>query len=122
VPAGIAAGETEVRVRNIDGKESGPVPFTMLPALEPFVRGDGNSSGGVDISDALRILLHLFGGAPTTCEDAADADDSGTVNVTDALYLLEFLFQSGPALPAPYPTSGTDPTRDDALDCAQGPS
>lgn len=120
VPAGIAAGDTEVRVRNIDAQESEPFPFTMLPALEPFIRGDANSSGLVDLSDALKILLYLFGGVPITCEDAADADDSGLIDVTDALYVLGFLFQNGPAPPAPYPASGTDPTRGDSLDCVRG--
>ncbi|MBI4605310.1 MAG: hypothetical protein HY721_25380, partial [Planctomycetes bacterium] len=47
-----------------------------------FVRGDANSDGVVDLSDAVFTLLHLFGGgrAPA-CEDALDAGDSGRVGI-----------------------------------------
>ena len=80
-----------------------------------FVRGDSDGSGRLGISDAIRILQHLFdGNADVRIDpyDAADADDDGRVNLTDALRILRFLFQSGPAPAAPFPGPGIDPTQD----------
>ncbi|HLU48427.1 MAG TPA: hypothetical protein VK116_10095, partial [Planctomycetota bacterium] len=43
------------------------------PALRPFVRGDVEENGSINISDAVRILEHLFlGGNEPACLDAAD--------------------------------------------------
>jgi IPT/TIG domain-containing protein len=82
-----------------------------------FIRGDANSDGVVDISDAVTILAYLFtGGDKPTCIDAVDADDSGLLDITDAIYLLGFLFMGGPAPPAPYPLPGKDTTKD-VYDC-----
>jgi hypothetical protein len=71
---------------------------------ESFRRGDVDQDGGVRITDAIGILLHLFAGAgPLACADAADIGDDGTVNLTDAVALLLYLFQGGarPASPGP---------------------
>ena len=82
-----------------------------------FRRGDGNADGKVDISDPIRVLLHLFvDGAPLACQKSADADDSGAVDLADAVYGLDHLFTSGSAPPAPGPACGVDPT-DDELGC-----
>jgi len=85
----------------------------------PFLRGDANSDGSVDLSDAVTILFYLFGGlGQTACADALDADDSGSLDLTDAIRILTFIFLEGKALPAPSPAEcGLDPT-DDALTCA----
>jgi len=71
-----------------------------------FLRGDANADGGVDLSDAVALLLHLFGGRALECLAAADADGGGSLAITDAVRLLDLLFRSGPALPAPYPACG----------------
>jgi hypothetical protein len=84
------------------------------------VRGDANASGVVDVSDGLRILFYLFDGAPVSCVDALDANDSGAVDLSDALRVLAYIFQGGPQPSAPFPSSGSDPSRDDPLDCAVG--
>lgn len=100
--------------------------FTVYPALShgkvvveggsgtrTFVRGDADGTSGVNLSDAVFILNHLFrGGTQPQCMDAADADDDGAVRLTDAVYILEHLFRSGPNPPPPYPEPGTDPTPD----------
>lgn len=85
----------------------------------PFVRGDANTDGTIDIADALAVLNSLFGAIiPVTCRSAADANDDGTVNIADAVYLLSHLF-AGTAPPvAPFPDCGRDPT-DDALECEE---
>jgi hypothetical protein len=81
-----------------------------------FVRGDANGDGGVDIADAVKILLALFAGSAADCRDALDADDSGGAEITDAVHLLEYLFLKGPAPAAPFPAAGEDAT-EDGLDC-----
>jgi len=91
--------------------ESGTVRAARSEA--PFLRGDTNSDGRVDLSDAVMTLGHLFLGLPApVCLDAADADDDAVVNVTDAIYTLLYLFSGGPPPPPPHPAPGLDPTVD----------
>lgn len=89
----------------------------------PFLRGDSNADGGVDISDAITSLNYLFrGGVFPSCVAALDANDDGGVDIADAIYLLGWLFRGGPAPPAPGPGAGctTDPTPD-TLGCESYP-
>ncbi len=86
---------------------------------EPFVRGDVDATSDVEITDAIRILTHLFqfaGVVLVECEDHGDADDNGQLQITDAIYLLRYLFQSGPEPRPPFPMAGLDETGD-AFDC-----
>ncbi|MBI4601728.1 MAG: lamin tail domain-containing protein [Planctomycetes bacterium] len=119
VPSGLPEGPTTVKVRNIDGQESSAVAFTVTPPPPEFVRGDGNLDGIVDLSDGVKVLLHLFGGLPGPCADALDADDSGTVDLTDALRVLNYLFKQGSAPASPFPARGRDATAD-SLGCERG--
>ena len=86
-----------------------------LPGI-PFVRGDTNADGGVDIADAVCTLEFLFGrpGAPCKglvleCRDAADANDDGGVDIADAVSILGHLFGGTGELPAPAAACGEDP-------------
>lgn len=108
VPSG--TGTVSVTVRNLDGKVSNGLPFTYGVAPPAFVRGDANGDSLVDLSDAVRILLHLFAGLPTDCQDALDTDDNEALNATDAVRVLDFLFRGGGAPPAPFPANGVDPS------------
>ena len=84
---------------------------------QEFVRGDGNSDGKVDVSDAVFVLSYLLlGGEGPQCQKAADVNDSAKTDITDAIYLLAHLFLGGSAPPLPYPARGKDPTTD-ALTC-----
>jgi hypothetical protein len=88
-----------------------------IPPRVPFVRGDTNHDGAVDITDAISTLGFLFlGQRAPACEDAADADDRGTLEITDAVYILNFLFSGGPEPAPPHDAAGEDPT-EDALGC-----
>jgi hypothetical protein len=79
-------------------------------------RGDSDSNGAVNITDAVRILNVLFLGIGIiTCDDAADSDDNGAVNITDAVRILNVLFLGIGVIPPPT-ECGPDPT-DDALGC-----
>ncbi|MBN1443499.1 MAG: hypothetical protein JXA90_12385, partial [Planctomycetes bacterium] len=67
------------------------------------LRGDANSDGSQDISDAIYILSCLFLGGPCpTSACAADSNNDGSRDISDAVFLLSFLFLGGPA-PAPCP-------------------
>jgi hypothetical protein len=68
----------------------------------PFLRGDPNADGAVDISDAIGILSRLFlGAAHPGCEEAADVNADGKHDPSDAIALLAYLFQDG--APPPFP-------------------
>ncbi len=76
--------------------------------------GDANQDTRVDISDAVALLLHLFGRRPDLppCDDGKagnlgnvgvlDSNGDNEVNVSDAVWLLAYMYQGG----AP-PTRGT---------------
>jgi hypothetical protein len=87
----------------------------------PFIRGDVNADGRVDIADPIRILSVLFvGGADLECKDSADADDDGTITIADAMVLIGFDFLGGPGPLQPFPSCGVDPTPD-GLRCESSP-
>ncbi len=93
-----------------------PVVADLL-AAPPFLRGDGNGDGTVNLSDAVAILGRLFLGQEAPgCMDAADANDDGAVNLSDPVAVLNSLFRGTGPLPEPSTERGHDPTPDD-LDC-----
>jgi hypothetical protein len=72
-----------------------------------FVRGDADSNGRIELTDAIRILGFLFlGGAnpAPACFDSADSDDNGRLELTDAVRILGFLFLGGTNPPPAPPT------------------
>lgn len=100
-------------------REANVIHRLFLAALGgQFLRGDVDSSGQIEMVDAVRIAEYLFveGEAPS-CPDAADANDDGFIDVSDPVKLLYFLYLGGEPPPAPHPVEGTDPTFLDPLDC-----
>jgi hypothetical protein len=87
-----------------------------------FRRGDADSNGLVEITDAVLVLNYMFlGGKAPDCLDAADTDDSGVLDITDPVSSLQYQFLGGVAPPSPGPTvCGPDPTVDDPFDCVTG--
>jgi glycerophosphoryl diester phosphodiesterase len=82
----------------------------------PFVRGDPNEDGVVDISDPVFILFFLFAGhVQPGCVRGADANGDDLVDLSDSVHLLTYLFLDGPGPEAPFPGCGVDETS--ALDC-----
>jgi hypothetical protein len=70
-----------------------------------FHRGDPNSSGTIDISDAIAIFGFLFLGDTTpTCKESADSNNDGTIDISDGILLLSWLFLSAAEPVAPGPT------------------
>lgn len=89
------------------------------PAGTPFIRGDTNNSGNVDLSDGVSVFNDLFLGQPAAspCRDSLDANDDGNTDLSDGVYILNFLFQGGPPMPEPFPEAGLDPTPDGLPEC-----
>lgn len=85
----------------------------------PFIRGDANHDGKVDISDSIFINGYLGKTGPTPkCLDAADTNDNGKIDKADATYITNYLFLGGAKPKAPFPQAGIDLTND-TLTCGQ---
>ncbi len=109
-------GEEDLLVYDKDGIYIYYNPLGSMVFGYPFVRGDANLDGAVDLADAIFILQRLFADGPAlACQDAGDANDDEAVNIADGIYILQNLFASGPPLPPPR-QCGVDPDGD-ALDC-----
>jgi 2',3'-cyclic-nucleotide 2'-phosphodiesterase/3'-nucleotidase/5'-nucleotidase len=69
----------------------------------PFVRGDSNRDGQLDISDAVQVLVFLFQGSPHACHPALDFNGDSTVDLSDVISSLDFVFTgfTPPAQPFP---------------------
>ncbi len=81
------------------------------PAAALFRRGDADSSGKIDLTDAVFVLSYLFlGGNGPACMDAADADSSAKIDLTDAVFTLSWLFLGGKDMGTPGPVCGTVPS------------
>ncbi len=98
--------------------DMGAYEFGQCPVTAPsFLRGDANSDGKLDISDAVYTLSFLFARGPVSkCRDSADSNDDGSIDIADAIATLGHLFGGGSPLPAPFKVCGIDPTID-ALSC-----
>jgi len=138
---------TILDVKGVAKKPSGtPAPVTTATVTitegpVPFLRGDTNQSGRLDITDAILILDYLFqgsqlpAGAPTrdncavamnvdgsTSEGTADVEDERDINATDAIVLLRYIFPiaaNPPAPAAPYPACGASENEiDEGITCS----
>ena len=92
--------------------------LNVLPPT-PFIRGDVNSDGLVNLPDAIRSLNYLYrGGESPKCLDSADANDDGRIDITDAIYILGYLFRGDPQrLAEPSRIAGIDNTIDELITC-----
>ena len=81
------------------------------PPVDPvFRRADANADGGIDLSDAVFTLNHLFlGGREPPCRDAANANGDPNLDISDAVYTLTYLFLGGREPPAPFEGCGESP-------------
>jgi hypothetical protein len=114
----MAPGSEEAGKEEAEEGKGGPEANQLLAASPCFIRGDADSNGAVNVTDAVFLLQFLFQGGPTPgCLDAADSDDvNEKVDLTDGVNILNFLFRGFGAIPAPYPSCGLDPTAD-AIGC-----
>jgi hypothetical protein len=65
----------------------------------PFVNGDVNFDGILNVSDVVYLINFVFAGGPYPVPWAAgvNIDPSPTVNISDAVYLINYIFAGGPA-------------------------
>ena len=86
------------------------IAITEILDLGPYVRGDANADGKVDIGDPIWTINELFRDGPETgCQLAADANGDGAVDLADAMYAIAFSFQGGPSPSAPFPGCDVTP-------------
>jgi hypothetical protein len=131
VEAGNAVGQV-IRVARLGTPEEFPGQFFLSlaevevfegeaipPGVGPFLRGDFNLDGNIDISDAISSLNWQFlGGADPGCEAGADSNHDGNLDISDPTFGLNFLFLGGIEPPAPFPECGrSDAASDVALGC-----
>ena len=103
---GITANSATVRGEQwpVTCYQSADVLFARPPGPPParFFRGDANSDGNLDLSDALWIAGFLFLGGPAPfCPESADTNDDSALDLSDAVSILQSLFVTGLPLPPP---------------------
>ncbi|MFH1891637.1 MAG: M28 family peptidase [Candidatus Zixiibacteriota bacterium] len=80
--------------------EAGLDGFSVLSfecSSQQWVCGDADSSGEVDIDDAVFLIAYIFAGGPAPDPiEAGDADCTGAIDIDDAVYLITYIFASGP--------------------------
>jgi len=91
----------------LQAPESGPVFRTITG---PYLCGDADFSGGVDIDDVVYLINYIFGGGPVPDPLASgDADCAGGIDIDDVVYLINYIFGGGP--------EPCDPDGDEVPDC-----
>ncbi|MEC8895920.1 MAG: hypothetical protein VX675_06325, partial [Planctomycetota bacterium] len=97
-------------VRSFEAAGSGAYTLSLQPetgpvrSIGPFLRGDVDQNGSLQLTDAVATFAYLFlGGEEPGCLAAADSDGTGELNLTSGVFLLRFLFLGGPTPMAPYP-------------------
>ena len=119
--------EENILAISVHNTTIGSSDLSFIPALYHergggealFRRGDVDNNGAVNLTDAVRLLDHLFRQQPPPdCADAADVDDNGALNLTDSVRLLGHLFRAEPPPPEPGLDCGVDPTADPFADCS----
>ena len=57
----------------------------------PFLRGDANVDGRVNIADGIWLLQHLYLGGPGgECAAARDTNADGVVDLADAAHIISY--------------------------------
>jgi hypothetical protein len=81
----------------------------MVEPADPFIRGDCETNGSLNITDAILILYYVFQGNPTPdCLDACDSNNDSLHNIADAITVLSYLYSGGIAPPPPFLNCGFD--------------
>lgn len=124
-PVTISGGNFQMHCTSCDDSSPGGAvaksvrpDLRRLPYGSPyFLRGDANTDGLVDQSDAIYTLGYLYlGSEQPKCLDAADCNDDGEIDVSDPIVSLTTVFLGNATIPSPYPSADRDST-DDILGC-----
>ena len=80
------------------GADAGRAYVYSCQVEEPYILGDANGDGLIDVGDVVYLINYLFKSGPTPNPiQAADATCDGNVDVADVVYLINYLFKSGPS-------------------------
>ncbi len=122
----VAGAIDDVRIYNYGLDAAAIAELAARPSggAGPFLRGDCNEDGSVNISDPTCALNQLFAGAAASaCEAENDVNGDGAVNISDPVALLNYLFAGGSAPTAPFPDCGaSDRAEDVGLGCETPPA
>ncbi len=84
-----------VDARDGVGNSSSSVIYELT--FIPYICGDVDGSGAVDVGDLTYLVAYIFQGGPAPpVLAAADVDGSGFIDVADLTYMVTYLFQGGP--------------------------
>jgi hypothetical protein len=71
--------------------------FDGILQIMPYVCGDADNSGGINILDVTYIINYLYKEGPAPdYPGAADADGSGGINILDVTHIINYLYKEGP--------------------------
>lgn len=122
----VAGAIDDVRIYNyaLDSAAIAELASGAPTGVGPFLRGDCNDDGGVNISDATCALSRLFGGGgPAACVAANDVNGDAMFNISDPVALLNYLFGAGSPPPLPFPDCGRSSEENDVeLGCETPPA
>jgi len=101
----LAAGTYFLQASSLFADETGAYTLRLSGGgVGPFLRGDFDGNGTLQLTDAVGTFNFLFlGGAGPGCRAAADSSGQALVNLTSGVYTLNFLFLGGPPPVAPFP-------------------
>jgi hypothetical protein len=69
-----------------------------LPVACGWGCGDIDGSGGVNVTDAVRLIYYLFSNDSEPLDlSAGDVNQDGRLNIADVVYLINYIFVGGPA-------------------------
>lgn len=70
---------------------------TVEAVVSPFLRGDANGDGRINIGDAVFLVEYLFKGGPAPDPlEAGETNCDGAVNIGDVVFIIAYLFRGGP--------------------------
>jgi len=72
------------------------VRLTLVYQERPYICGDADASGIVDIDDVVYLIAYIFlGGPPPVPYEAGDADCSDVVDIDDVVWMISYIFSGG---------------------------
>ena len=63
----------------------------VLPDDAPFLPGDVNGNGIVDIDDVIALIAHILNNSTAINTQAADLNGDGSVDVADITLLIKYV-------------------------------
>jgi len=90
--------EDDLGRQQVDPSIAPEALYAFLVAPEPYVRGDTDGSGEIDIDDVVFLIAYIFQSGPEPDPiESGDADCGGYIDIDDAVYLIAYIFLGGPA-------------------------